>query len=152
MTAPHKSDLPILLLGSLNAIRSMARFQKLAFLSDKETFKNTKKYSDWRAHYFGPFSADLKKDVDEYVREGLINVTFVRHPTSGELVSSRRLTPSGISKFNSIFEANREEISEIRKHLSRYQLHHTNARLLGYVYKHYKDYTKNSVIRGQHAK
>ena len=145
-----RSNLPVLLLGSLDSIRSMTRFQKLAFLSDREIFKDAK-YADWKPHYYGPFSDDLERDVEHYVGAGLVKSELVDHPASHEPVSLHSLTPAGISEFESNFKANEYEIGEMQRRLYKYQFHDTNAELLYYVYKHHEEYTKKSLIRKQYA-
>ena len=145
MPEPPKSDLPILLLGALDSIRTTARFQKMAFLSDMEVYGGTK-YSDWRPRSYGPFSDDLKNDVDLCVGAGLIRSGYVIHPVSQKPVPLLSLTPEGRSEFESILEANRKEIAEIRTRLFQYQFHRTSARLLWYIYENHEEYTTKSLI------
>lgn len=145
----HKSDLPILLVGTLNSIRTMTRFQKFAFLADKEIFTAVDKYSDWKPHYFGPFSRDLQSDVDAYCKDELLKETDVVHPVSDDYVSSYSLTLTGRKEFNSLYNNNVSTIKKISAFLSPYQFHNTNASLLYYVYANYKDYTTNSIIKDE---
>ena len=150
MSELPKSDLPILLLGSLGAIHSLSRLQKMAFLSDMELFKGAE-YSDWKPHYYGPFSDDLEKDIEHYALAGLIGIEDALHPPSCEPVSLHYLTLAGRSKFDSICEDNMWEIAEIQKRLARYQFHNSNARLMAYVYRNYEDYTTGGAIKGSVA-
>lgn len=145
----YKSNLPILLVGALNSIRSMARFQKLAFLADKEIFKDADKYSDWTSHYYGPFSRDLEADVDTYCEDGMLAVVDITHPVSHNPVPFYSITSNGRTKFKSFYADNHAKIKEIAAQLFHFQFHKTNAGLLHYVYKHHKEFTVNSVIKDE---
>ncbi len=148
--AESKSDLSILLLGGLTSMRSMTRFQKMAFLADKEVFEKDE-YTDWKPHYYGPFSRDLENDIENYSKKGLLKSEKRRHPISNEPVSCYMLTDEGKEKFNSLC-SNKKYVSyieKIKKRFFRYQFHKTNAILLSYVYKNYPDYTVNSKIKNE---
>ena len=148
MAAAPKGELPILLLGTLGAIRSKSRLQKLAFLSDMELFKDAENYA-WKAHNYGPFSTELEEDMEHYRGAGMIDITDVRHPVSEELVLSYSLTAKGRTEFYSICKDKIEKITEMRDRFFKYQFHDSNAMLFLYIYKNHKEYTANSIIPEQ---
>lgn len=142
------SDSPILLLGSLSSIRSMTRFQKLAFLCDQKILDKKDQY-EWKSYYFGPYSTELQNDVEQLCDKELLKVEQLPHPLTKNPVSTYSLTGDGKLKFDTFRNTKQQIIVEIRKLLFRYQFHRTNTSLLQYVYEHYPKYTTNSRIKDE---
>lgn len=137
------SELPIILLGSISKIRSLTRFQKLAFLADKEVIKDTEMYNDWGSRYSGPHSVNLDKDLEYYSNNKIIEITVGKN-NSGLDISIYLLTDKGQKQFEEICTRFENHVFEIKNSLYYYQFHDTNAMLLQDIYENYNDYIKKS--------
>ncbi|WOV92683.1 MAG: hypothetical protein R1F52_06115 [Candidatus Nitrosoabyssus spongiisocia] len=137
----------ILLLGTMNEIRTITRIQKMAFLCDKILFKNTPHYTDWKPYFYGPYSEKLAEDIKYYESKDqrLIKGKLVEE-TFANIVTRYSLTIKGRSEFSKLLIDFTEQI-KIKELLQVYQSHETNDKLLKFVYERYPEYTTNSVIK-----
>lgn len=141
------SDLIILLLGAMGAIRTETRFVKMTFLCNKNLV-GIKTYDDWRPHYFGPYSDKLENDKEELLSERFICDNKVTDRFSN-MVTQYSLDIKGRKKFLGLLNKHEGMQFEIKKLLIDFQMEKTNYTLLKFVYKNYPDYTKNSKIKEQ---
>ena len=152
MSVEVHTELPILLLGSLNEIRTSTRLEKMAFLCDQKIFKDGDGmyYTDWKPHHYGPYSKKLMDDVNFYATklQRIIEIRLVEDVFSN-IVKMYSLTIKGRHEFSKLlnkFDGKQFDIYEL---LLKYQKHKTNYKLLHDVYDEYPKYTVNSLIKNK---
>ena len=133
-------------------IHGSTRLQKYGFLLYKQYKKELSKlasncpalkfYDDWEPLWYGPFSRNLRADVDTCVGDGLIE----RISVDQSLNSYRyALTIRGRAKWRKILDASHSEVSAIHEKVSNLQTMRLE-RLLEGIYHAYPKYTKHSTI------
>lgn len=117
-------------------IPTETHLQKEMFLLMKETLYSETKEYDFTPHYYGPFSSDLRIDLDNFVFSGMVE--------EHEGIS---LTPRGFNKASSLWR-DLEEVKQraIIRIKETYNFKSLND-LLAYVYKKFPKYTVNSALR-----
>ena len=120
------------------------RVQKGMFLTSQEaTLPADQKY-EFRAHHYGPYSDDLKWDLNSLVREGVV----AEIPVPGYTWSRYELTGAGLERARQLLD-----IAPIE---AQHQLFGIKQRITGVsfndllrdVYAKYPDYATNSIFSG----
>lgn len=96
-------------------------------------------YRDWVPYHFGPYSRDLKNDVDAGIRNGIIRDAYSNNATT------YTLTMNGRFKWRRLLAKSGDDMEKIAqkiKSLQGIQLYD----LLRYTYSRYPDYTIRSKI------
>ena len=91
----------IILLVNQTAVRGRARLQKYGFLACqlyRADLKPLGFYSDWEARRYGPYSADLARDLQEAERAGLIRTE--RRRSGGRAADLYSLGPKGAKRLS----------------------------------------------------
>lgn len=142
-----KTDFPILLVGMHDYVEGATRLQKYAFLATMQV-KNINTigfYKDWRSSYYGPFSANLARDIDNAIKNGYIKRYAVTN-AYGFKVDRFTLTVSGKDTLHHLQNTYEEFFGKIFKIVKPYQ-ETPLLSLLSDVYYQYPKYTSASVIK-----
>lgn len=102
------------LVGLCGDISSRIRFQKLVCLTQYLEKNKTPFSFDFKSYYYGPYSEDLRNDVDLLVQVGLINekINIINNDTS-VFSYSYTLSENGTEYLNSFLN----KISKIKEKL-----------------------------------
>ena len=144
----------IILIINDTTIYGATRLQKYGFLLFKQygkeleaitnTYPEMSFYNDWKPHYFGPYSVNLKRDLKKCVNDN----TVIEVKDQYSDLNQYSLTIKGRRKWRKIFADCNAAMAEIHKkigHLQKIRL----AVLLSQVYSAYPEYTGKSLIRDQ---
>lgn len=117
-------------------IPTETHLQKEMFLLMKETLFSKSKEYEFKAHYYGPFSPELRDDLNGFVYAGLIN------ETEGIL-----LTPEGFRKAAQIWKSLPENQTRAVIRIKENYNFISVDDLLDYVYGKFPKYTEKSALR-----
>lgn len=130
-------------------IMGNTRFQKYGFLLHKQypdvlerlqpSHKGFAFYKDWKPHYFGPYSQDLKDDIDANIKKGFIKSVDLGNTTQ------YMLTLKGRARWREMFSAYSKDMDKIIgkiRHMQTTPLYE----LLRLIYTNYRDYAVRSKI------
>ena len=146
----------VLLVINDNTIYGSTRFQKYGFLLYKQyekelkkiktTFPNLGFYNDWKAHYYGPYSEELEKDIKKCVSDRLIRKSSIITEKKQEM-HMYTLTIKGRTKWRTMYDKI-DEIAQIDKKIKNLQKtpYYT---LIRQIYNAYPEYTTASRIANQ---
>jgi DNA-binding PadR family transcriptional regulator len=129
-------------------IKGATRFQKLAFLSQKET--DLDELHEFREDKYGPFSPSLAAAIDSLEDKGLIEKR-IEKTRSGKEKYNYRITDYGRRVIRSLKqdEDKKERVNSVLKAADRAKSQHNDVpldRLLRYVYKKHPNYTGKSEL------
>ncbi len=135
-----KSKLPVIFLYTDNttSIDGATRFQKLVFLAQEET--KLKDVYDYRADRFGPFSVQLRSDLETLDNEGYIE----REVNTNEYGYSRitySLTNKGVQEAQRLLGLGNDGVFDIVNDIKGKYNNKTISEILEYVYNKYDGYT-----------
>lgn len=159
-TMNAKRFLPLALLyASDGEIRGKTRFQKLAFLAEKDLEKHGISPYDFIAYDYGPFSKDILEETEALAEDGLTEITE-RNTFGGDVRYDYRLTPKGTTSYEENRPSDSVEVSDQPEESDeRFRCIHSIAdnvvsdfgempvsNLINHVYSEYPGYAKNSVF------
>ena len=144
----RNTNFPILLLGTLGDIRTTTRLEKMAFLCDKNTFADSPYYEDWTPYHYGPYSQKLMDDVKFFSSPSkrFIDIRLIED-SFANAVKIYSLAIKGQYFYSKLLSYFDEKPAQIKELVGGYQKDKTNNNLLDFVYKNYKEYTINSLIK-----
>ncbi len=143
----------VLMIISDNAVAGVTRLQKYGFLLHKQYRKEISKierkygvffYDDWKAHYYGPYSERLAKDIKTCVERNLLQTQDEGIPPKNYL--RYEFTPKGRKIWRDVLCDNTKEISDINDKV-RYLQATSTSKLLREIYLEYPAYTIKSRIK-----
>ncbi|MDJ1433972.1 PadR family transcriptional regulator [Halostagnicola sp. A-GB9-2] len=147
MTQEILLPLAMLYANGKESVEGATRFQKLVFLSQKET--DVEKTFMYRSDDFGPFSKELHAALEELENRGIIDRT-IRTNRSGKETYIYTLTGFGERIIEQIQENNdAEEFEDLLEQVEKTKSEYNNIpldRLLQYVYSNHRNYTNNSKL------
>ena len=139
-----------------NMIYGSTRFQKYGFLLFKQyekelkelgiAFSNFNFYADWKAHYYGPYSKELEKDIENTISSKLLIKSEHKVDGSEKIAHIYSLTLRGRARWRKLFNKVPEEIIEINKKIQNLQNKNFYT-LLKEIYDVYPEYTTKSIIK-----
>lgn len=137
-------DAVLIVLGLLKEA-TVTRIHKLLFLAVVEggidvgvTFK---------PHYFGPWSPDIQRTLNELVREDLVTLETGGLTEEGYIPKVYRLTDEGRKELELIIAVtDRLQLHRLKRILARYG-HLPLSLIIAYIYSKYPDYTELSTIK-----
>lgn len=138
---PPSSKLPIVFLytDQSTSIEGATRFQKLVFLAQKE--RNLKDYYEFRPDRFGPYSVDLRADIEALENQGLIE-RDVETNRYGHARIAYSLTPDGVREAKELLDYGNESVFDIVQEVKREYNDRSISGLLKYVYRQYDEYVE----------
>lgn len=146
MTNPHLLPLALLYVDRSRKIDGITRFQKLAFLAQKDG--GLGELFEFEADKYGPFSKDLYSSIDALQGREMIKCeTATTRGGNEKYVYS--LTGLGQRAAKSQLAKDDNEIKGLFDIAQKIKTDHNDQpldRLLRYVYKKYPDYTVNSEL------
>ncbi len=139
-----------LLIINEHTIEGTTRLQKYAFLMkqnyDKE-LTDFNFYDDWKAHYYGPYSEQLTKDIQSGIEQRLISkykyVTLNEHDTQ-----KFTLTIKGRHRLRQISEQYKKIINNVYELTTNFQKKPLRI-ILRNIYLSYPQYTGKSEIKDE---
>jgi len=139
-------DLVLLIIGLLGKVRGTTRLHKIAFLAVKEGGIDVN--AEFIPHFYGPWSPDIQKALNELVEARIINVTIdetgIQDESPPKIYS---LTENGKKILKvTLARMSREELLRLKFIMRRYGFMPLTY-LLTYIYTRYPEYTKVSIIR-----
>lgn len=141
MSSPTKLPLVFLYTDQSEPIEGATRFQKLVFLAQNEW--NLKDYYEYRPDRFGPYSTDLRADLDTLRNEGYIE----RNTETNSYGYARiiySLTPDGVKEARRLLNAGNESVFDLVQEVKQKYNDQPISDLLQYVYHHYDEYVEAS--------
>jgi uncharacterized protein YwgA len=135
------THLPLLFLYTARseAIEGATRFQKMVFLAQKE--HNLKEYYEFRSDRFGPYSVDLRSDLEELEKrdyiERNVETTFYGN---AKIVYS--LTPEGVQKSKDLLTPENRSVFDLVEGVKEEYNQKDLNDLLKYVYTKYNEYVE----------
>lgn len=146
----------VLLIINDNTIHGSIRFQKYGFLLYKQyerdlkdieiSFPNLGFYDDWKAHYYGPYSEELEKDIEKCVSNNFIRKSSVITEKKQKMYMYT-LTIKGRTEWRAMYDKI-DEMAQIDKKIKNLQKipYYT---LIRQIYNAYPKYTTESRIIDQ---
>lgn len=137
----------IILLVNQTAVRGRARLQKYGFLAYqlyRSDLKPLGFYSDWEAHRYGPYSADLARDLQEAERTGLIRTE--RRRSGGRAVDFYSLGPKGAKRLSFLLRDHGDLVKRVYETFTNLNRKSLDT-ILAEIYADYPQYAENSRIR-----
>jgi len=143
-----RRDWVLLLLGLKSARRSPkldpVRIQKGMFLFAQEAAVQDKEKYAFEPLHYGPYSRELRRDVEDLVRQGLAE----KRPVPGYTWSEYVLTPAGLGKATALLstapQTELRRLFDIKKEITGVPF----GTLLRDVYEKYPDFAVNSIFQG----
>ena len=133
----------IILLVNQTAVRGRARLQKYGFLAYqlyRSDLKPLGFYSDWEAHRYGPYSADLARDLQEAERTGLIRTE--RRRSGGRAVDFYSLGPKGAKRLSFLLRDHGDLVKRLYETLAGLNKKSLD-RLIEEIYADHPQYARN---------
>ena len=136
------NNLILLVIDFIGCVYGGTFIQKLFFLIENELFTDLD--LNYIKYHYGPFSRDLRNDVDELVEQGLIRESInISHGHEGHCYE---LTAKGKNEIQSITDSiDKKKVKELQEFCSQY-INYKPSELLRLVYSKYPDWTENSVL------
>jgi len=129
-------------------IKGNTRLQKYGFLIYQLYSKKLQElnfYSDWKPYHYGPYSEELKNDLQRSIDENLV-VKFITPTQTGREFSNYSLTIKGRLRLRQLSEKYASIIRELYEKFT--QLNQKSmASILKDIYLAYPTYTVNSEIK-----
>ncbi len=136
-----------------NVIHGSTRFQKYGFLLHKQcqseldklkkAYPNLDFYEDWKPHFYGPYSEQLKSDIEKCVAAKILRKDNAGEGMKYDLYG---LTLIGRKKWREILNNTPYEIIKINNKIRGLQMTKT-VDVLRQVYRAYPKYTTKSLIK-----
>ncbi len=140
----------VLLIINEHIIEGATRLQKYGFLMKQNYDKELKDfdfYNDWKAHYYGPYSEQLTKDIENGIEQRLISkyksVTLNEHDAQ-----KFTLTIKGRHRLRQISEQYKKIINDVYEMSTNLQKKPLRI-ILRDVYISYPNYTGKSEIKDE---
>lgn len=135
-----QSKLPLVFLytDQRSAVKGATRFQKLVFLTQEET--NLKEYYEYRPDRNGPFSPQLRSDLEILREQGYVDRN-VKTNMYGHARIDYSLTPEGVREAKSLLNEANKSVFDLIQDIKRKYNDRPISDLLQYVYNKYEGYT-----------
>jgi len=142
-----RADRIILIINDMT-IKGNTRMQKYGFLIHKlyaNDLQGLNFYSDWKPYLYGPYSEELKQDLQECIKQKLV-VQFNSPTESGRQFSNYNLSMKGRVKLRNVIANYEKTVKELYEKFTK--LNRTPIiSILKDIYLAYPEYTVKSEIK-----
>lgn len=141
----HKTKLPLVFLYTDNttSIEGATRFQKLIFLAQEET--NLKETYEYRPDRFGPYSPQLRSDLEAFDDAGYIQRDIHTNKYGSPRITYS-LTTKGIQEAQQLLQAGNDSVFEIIQKVKKEHNDRPISELLQYVYHKYEEFVNTTDV------
>ncbi|MEM0285014.1 MAG: hypothetical protein QXU85_05200 [Sulfolobales archaeon] len=138
-------DALLFVLSMLGRGATATRLQKLVFLAVAEGGVDID--ATFKPYYFGPWSPEVQRALNELVSEGLVEVESVGLSEEGHGFTTYRITEKGRERLASVTATvSSSQLSRLKRVVSLYGYLPLSF-IVAYIYSKYPEYTELSIIK-----
>ena len=142
-----RADRVVLIINDMT-IKVNTRMQKYGFLIHKlysDDLQGLNFYSDWKPYLYGPYSEELKQDLQECINQKLV-IQFNSPTESGRVFRNYNLSMKGRMKLRNVIANYEKTVKELYEKFTK--LNRTPiTSILKDIYLAYPEYTVKSEIK-----